>query len=59
MIEGENGEPCSNSTSHHLCWKRHFTTVLNIQSQHDATAMEKIKQREVNEDLGSVSTAKG
>ena len=42
----------------HQRWRRHFTTVLNVRSQCDATAMDKVRQREVDEDLGSVPTAR-
>ena len=56
VIEGENSEPYSSSTSQHQCWRRHFTTALNVRSQCNATAMEKVRQREVDEDLGRVPT---
>ena len=58
MIEGENGEPCSSCILQHQRWRRHFTTVLNVRSQCDATAMEKVRQKEMDEDLGSVPTAR-
>ena len=58
MIHHDNGEPCSSSDSQHQHWRRHCTTVLNVQSQCDATAMEKVRQSEVDEDLGSVPTAR-
>ena len=58
VIQDENSELCSSSTSQHLRWRRHFTAVLNVRSQCDGTAMEKVRQREVDEDLGSVPTAK-
>ena len=58
VIDGENGEPCSSSTSQHQRWRRHITAVLNVWSQCDATAMEKVRQREVDEDLGSIPTAR-
>ena len=57
VINGENGETCSSSTSQHQRWRRHFTIVLNVRS-HDATAMEKVRQREVDEDLGSIPTGR-
>ena len=57
MIHDENGEICSSSASHQ-CWRRHFTTVLNVQSLCHSTAMEKVRQREMDEDLGSIPTAK-
>ena len=53
MIEDENGEPCSSFTSQHQRWRRYFTTVLNVRSQCDATAMEKVMQSEVNKDLAA------
>ena len=58
VIKGENGEPCRNSTSQHQCWRKHLTTVLNVWSQCDATAVENVRQREMDEDLGSVTTAR-
>ena len=58
VIDSENSEPCSSSTSQHQCWRRHFTTVLNVRSQCDATAMDKVRQREVDEDLGSIPIAR-
>ena len=42
VIHDKNGELCSSSASQHHRWRRHFTTVLNVWSQCDATAMEKI-----------------
>ena len=58
VIHDENDELCSNSASQHQRWRRHFTTVLNVQSQCDITAMEKVRERKVDEDLASVPTAR-
>ena len=56
VIQVKKGEFCSSSTLQHQCQMRHFTTVLNVWSQCDA--MGKVRQREVDEGLGSIPTAR-
>ena len=56
-INDENGEPCSTPTTQQQRWRRHFTKVLNRRSQYESAEMEKVRQREVNEDLGRVPSA--
>ena len=51
-IVDENGEPCSSPSAQHQCWRRHFTTVLNVRSQYDTTAMDEVRQRKLTKILG-------
>ena len=51
-ISDKNGEPCSTPASQEQCWRRHFTMVLNVRSQYQPAEMEKVRQREVDEDIG-------
>ena len=51
-ISDESGEQCNTPASQQQCWRRHFTKVLNVKSQYQPAELEKVKQREVDEDLG-------
>ena len=56
-INDESGEPCSTPASQQQCWRRHFTKVLNMRSQYQPVEMEKVRQREVDEDLGKTPSS--
>ena len=38
-------------------WRRHFTEVLNTRSQYQAAEIEKVRQRDVDEELGRVPSS--
>ena len=44
-IKDEEGHLCTTTQEQQERWRRHFSTVLNIQSHHNATEMEKTRQR--------------
>lgn len=50
-IKDEEGNLCTTVQEQQERWKRHFSTVLNIQSQHNATEMEKTRQRQTRHDM--------
>ena len=56
-IVDESGEPCSSPSAQYQHWRRHFITVLNIRSQYDTTAMDEVRQRKVDEDLGQAHSS--
>ena len=43
-IKDEEGHLCTTTQEQQERWRRHFSTVLNIQSHHNATEMEKTRQ---------------
>ena len=44
-IKDVEGHLCTKTQEQQERWRRHFSTVLNIQSHHNATEMEKTRQR--------------
>ena len=43
-IKDENGNPCTTPSAKQEQWWRHFTRVLNVQSQFNSGEMEKVRQ---------------
>ena len=50
-INDENGNPCTSPSAQQQRWRRHFSRVLNMQSQFDLEELEKVRQRPLREDL--------
>ena len=50
-IKDEHGEVCSTVSAQHQRWRRHFSTVLNINSQLDMTLLGSLPQREIQQEL--------
>jgi len=43
-VDDENGNPCCDPTSQQACWRRHFTTVLNVCSHFDLQELDFLEQ---------------
>ena len=56
-ISDESGKPYSTPVSQQQHWRRHFTKVLNVRYQYQPAKMEKVRQREVDEDLGKTPSS--
>ena len=52
----EEGYPCSTVEAQQQRWRRHFTNILNIQSQLNEAEVEKARQRPVRHQLAEVPT---
>ena len=50
-IRNEAGTPCTSIKDQQEVWRRHFTRVLNVQSQFSTAEIEKVRQRRVRIDL--------
>ena len=50
-INDENGNPCTSLPAEQQMWWRHFSRVLNVQSQFDPEEMEEVEQRPMRLDL--------
>ncbi len=44
-IRDEAGVPCTPTQGQQERWKRHFTKVLNVQSQFSVSEVDKVRQR--------------
>ena len=53
-VKDENGSPCVTTTSRHQRWRRHFTSVLNIQSHFTLAVLEKSDQRPLRPSLAEL-----
>ena len=43
-IKDENSNPCTTPSAKQQRWRRHFTRVLDVQSQFNPEEMEKVRQ---------------
>ena len=50
-INDENGNPCTSPSAQQQRWQRHFSSVLNRQSQFNPQELEKVRQRPLRADL--------
>ena len=55
-VADEEGNPCTAVEAQQQCWRRHFTEILNIQSQFNQAEIEKARQRPVRLQLAEVPT---
>ena len=53
-VVDENGNPCTTLEAQQQRWRRHFTKILNIQSQYNAEEINKARQRPVKHHLADV-----
>ena len=51
IINDEEGNPCTTPLAQQQHWKRHFTIVLNLQSELDEEELEQVRQQPMGEDL--------
>ena len=49
-IQDEDGNPCITPKAQKQRWQRHFTKVLNVQSQHSMEEVQRVRQRTTTED---------
>ena len=65
LFNNEDGNPCTSLSDEQQRWRRHFSTVLNVQSQFEREELEKVRQRPLRLDLalkpsmGELTTALG
>ena len=50
-IKDKNGNSCITPSAKQKRWRRHFTRVLDVQSQFNPEEMEKVRQRPLRSDL--------
>ena len=55
-VADEEGNPCTTVEAQQQRWRRHFTEILNIQSQFNQAEIEKARQRPVRHQLAEVPT---
>ena len=55
-IKDKQGEVCSSVIAQHQRWREHFTTVLNIPSQFNPAEIDRIHQRDVDNNLADRPT---
>ena len=55
-VEDEDGRPCVTTSSQQERWRRHFSKVLNVQSQFTVAEIEKVRQRPCNVELAESPT---
>lgn len=48
----EDGNPCVTPSDQHQRWRRHFTSILDLQSHYDVSELHSVRQREVDVSLG-------
>lgn len=53
-IRDEAGNPCTTPEEQQDRWRRHFASILNIQSQFDPEEMEKVKQRPIRAEIAEL-----
>ena len=55
-VVDDEGNPCSTLVAQQQQWRRHFTKILNIQSQFDETEIMRARQRPVRHHLAEAPT---
>ena len=55
-VDDEDGRSCTTTTEQQERWKRHFSKVLNVPSQFDEAQLQKVKQRQTDEEIGKPPT---
>ena len=50
-INDEDGNPCTSPAAQQQRWRRHFSSVLNMQSQYDPEELGKVRQRPLRPEL--------
>ena len=50
-IKDESGVPCTSTQAQEERWRRHFTKVLNVQSQFCETELDRVRQRPTRTEL--------
>ena len=50
-INDEDGNPCTSPSAQQQRWRRHFSRVLNMQSQFNPQELEKVRQHSLRTDL--------
>ena len=57
-INDENGAPCTTPSEQHQHWRKHFSNVLNVTNEFNATELAKVHEREVDDILGITPNAR-
>ena len=55
-IKNENGTPCQSIEDQTKRWQRHFTKILNVESEVDMTVFNTLQQRTVAQELAELPT---
>ena len=55
-VVDEEGKPCTTAEAQQQRWRRHFTNILNVQSQFNEAEIKKTRQRPVRHQLAEVPT---
>ena len=53
-VKDEDGKACTTTEAQQERWKRHFSKVLNIQSQFDVEELRKVRQRPTRSEMAEV-----
>ena len=53
-VKDENGKVCTTLEARGERWRRHFTKILNIQSEFDEEELERVRQRLPRPELADV-----
>ena len=54
MVKDEEGKVCSSSEEQQGRWRRHFTKILNIQSEFSIDELSEVRQRQTRTELGEL-----
>ena len=57
VVKDENGNSCNTPESQQQRWRRHFTNVLNLQSEFSVEELERVKQRPIRPEMGDPPSA--
>ena len=54
VVKDEDGSTCTTEKAQHERWRRHFTKILNIQSDFDVEELKKVRQRPPRPEMAEV-----
>ena len=56
VVKDENGDVCTTTDTQNDRWRRHFSEILNMQSEFDMEELERVKQRRLRPEIAELST---